>query len=146
DEEAALLVAVIPAPSSYDPANDPETAEQLWTRVIERRVNATGGLTAEEADAMVFPETGEPSSENSMAGTNGYLLDAVRNELIDQGFTADEIATGGYRIVSTIDPSIQENTVAAVDELPEDRPENNRVGTVTIDPSTGAVRGLYGGP
>src|SRR5699024_7856366 len=27
-----------------------------------------------------------------------------------------------------------------------DRPENNRVGTVTIDPDTGAIRAMYGGP
>src|SRR5699024_11374548 len=61
-------------------------------------------------------------------------------------FTADEINTGGFTVISTIDPSIQENTVAAVEELPEDRPERNRVGTVTMEPRTGAIRGMYGGP
>src|SRR5699024_11188265 len=74
DEEAALLVAVIPAPSTCDPANDPERSTQLWTRVIERRVNATGDLTPAEADDMQFPETIEPRSENALGGTNGYLL------------------------------------------------------------------------
>src|SRR5699024_4934958 len=70
----------------------------------------------------------------------------VRNELVAEGFTEDEINTGGFTITSTIDPMIQEHTVAAVDSLPEDRPENNRVGTVTIDPDTGAIRAMYGGP
>ncbi|WP_284690631.1 transglycosylase domain-containing protein [Brachybacterium epidermidis] len=146
DEEAALLVAVIPAPSSYDPAEDPERAEQLWTRVIERRVNATGGLSPEEADAMVSPETIPPGRTNALGGTNGYLLDTVRNEMLAQGMTEDQLNTGGFRIVSTIDPRMQEIAVSAVDELPEDRPERNRVGTLTVDPSTGAIRSMYGGP
>ncbi len=146
DEEAALLVAVIPAPSAYDPAANPDRAAQLWTRVVERQVNDTGTLTAQEADEMEFPETIEPHSDNVQGGTDGYLLATVRSELEAQGFTADEINTGGFTVISTIDPSIQENTVAAVEELPEDRPERNRVGTVTMEPRTGAIRGMYGGP
>ena len=144
DAEAALLVAVIPSPSTYDPANDPEKSTQLWDRVITRQV-AEEQMTPAEADALEFPQTVEPNSENSLGGTNGYLLSQVRNELIAEGFTEDEINTGGFTIVSTIDPAIQENTVQAVENLPEDRPENNRVGTVTMDPSTGAIRGMYGG-
>ncbi|HJC70928.1 MAG TPA: penicillin-binding protein, partial [Candidatus Brachybacterium intestinipullorum] len=144
EAEAALLVAVIPSPSTYDPANSPEQATQLWDRVITRQV-AEGQLTPEEADALEFPETVEPTSENSLGGTNGYLLAQVRNELVSEGFTEDEINTGGFTIVSTIDPAIQENTVQAVENLPDDRPEANRVGTVTMDPDTGAIRGMYGG-
>src|SRR5690625_7479707 len=95
---------------------------------------------------MEFPETIEPHSDNVQGGTDGYLLATVRSELEAQGFTADQINTGGFTVISTIDPSIQENTVTAVDELPEDRPERNRVGTVTSDPRTGADRGRYGCP
>ena len=145
DAEAALLVAVIPSPSTYDPANSPEDATRLWDRVITRQVSV-GQLTAAEADALEFPETIEPRSENDLGGTKGYLLAQARNELIAEGFTEDEINTGGLSIITTIDPAIQENTVKAVENLPEDRPENNRVGTVTIDPDTGAIRALYGGP
>ena len=145
EAEAALLVAVIPGPSTYDPANSPEQSVQLWDRVITRQVNE-GQLTPAEGDDLTFPETIEPRSENSLGGTKGYLLAQVRGELIEEGFTEEEINTGGYTIVSTISPSIQENTVQAVENLPEDRPENNRVGTVTIDPETGAIRGMYGGP
>ncbi|MEE1618533.1 transglycosylase domain-containing protein [Brachybacterium sp. J153] len=144
DAEAALLVAVIPAPSAYDPAENPEKATELWDRVITRQVNL-GQMTPAEGDALQFPETIDPANENSLGGTNGYLLAQVRKELVAQGFTEDEINTGGFTIVSTIDPMIQQNTVQAIENLPDDRPENNHVGTVTIDPSTGAIRGMYGG-
>src|SRR5690606_9711201 len=145
EAEAALLVAVIPGPSTYDPANNPEKAVQLWDRVITRQVGQVQ-MTPAEADAIEFPETIDPKSENSLGGTKGYLLSQVRKELLAQGFTEDEINTGGFSIVSTIDPKVQESTVEAVENLPDSRPDNNRVGTVTLDPSTGAIRGMYGGP
>lgn len=144
DAEAALLVAVIPGPSSYDPAANKEKAVELWDRVITREVNV-GDMSREDAEALQFPDTIDPKSENSLAGDKGYLLDQVRTELVAEGFTEDEINTGGFSIVSTIDPGIQNNTVQAVKNLPEDRPAQNRVGTITIDPSSGAIRGMYGG-
>src|SRR5690606_22044684 len=107
EAEAALLVAVIPGPSAYDPANNPEKAVQLWDRVITRQVGQ-GQMTPAEADAIEFPETIDPKSENSLGGTKGYLLSQVRKELLAQGFTEDEINTGGFTIVSTIDPKVQE--------------------------------------
>ncbi|MCG7443362.1 transglycosylase domain-containing protein [Dermabacter vaginalis] len=145
DAEAALLVAVIPAPSAYDPAKNPEKAKALWQRVIDREVNETGTLTKEEADKLSFPETIEYKRQSSLRGTNGYLMMAVRKELEARGFDEDDIDTGGYTIVSTIDKHTQDSTVEVIANLPEDRPENNRVGTVSIDPSTGAIRALYGG-
>ncbi|WP_065248617.1 transglycosylase domain-containing protein [Dermabacter vaginalis] len=145
DAEAALLVAVIPAPSAYDPAKNPEKAKALWQRVIDREVNETATLTKEEADKLSFPETIEYKRQSSLRGTNGYLMMAVRKELEARGFDEDDIDTGGYTIVSTIDKHTQDSTVEVIANLPEDRPENNHVGTVSIDPSTGAIRALYGG-
>lgn len=145
DGEAALLVAVIPAPSAYDPAVDPKTATQRWNRVLEREVNVTGKLTAEQADAIEFPQTQEPKNTNRLGGTNGYLLAMTRSELERNGLSKTEIETGGYKIISTVDPTIQENTIRAIEQLPDDRPAQNHVGTVTIDPTTGAIRAMYGG-
>lgn len=145
DAEAALLVAVIPAPSVYDPAKNPERAASLWDRVIERQVNVTGALTADEAEALEFPATVDNANSNALSGPNGYLIAYVKSELKKQGFDEDDIDTGGYTIVSTIDPAIQQNTVDAIEDLPDDRPANNRVGTITIDPSTGAIKAMYGG-
>src|SRR5699024_6394104 len=133
DAEAALLVAVIPSPSSYDPANDLERSTTLWDRVITRQV-AVDQMTPAEADALEFPETIEPRSENSLGGDEGYLLMEGRKELLDLCFTEEEINTGGFTIVSTSDPGTQENTVQAVENLPDDRPDGNRLGTMTLDP------------
>lgn len=144
--EAAVLVALIPAPSAYDPAVNPDKATQLWKRVIDREVNETKALTPEQADAIQYPQTVPPAAKNRMGGTNGYLVRLVQRELVKQGMTEDELNRGGFTIVTTIDPAIQDHTVKAVEDLPDDRPAKNRVGTVTLDPSTGAIKGMYGGP
>ncbi len=145
DEEAALLVAVIPAPSAYDPAKNPQKATRLWDRVISRQVNETASLTRDEAEAMQFPETIEPRRKNVYGGTNGYLLKYIHRELERQGLTEEQIDTGGFTVISTIDRRLQGTTVEAVAGLGQ-RPERNAIGTVTLDPSSGAIRAMYGGP
>ena len=146
DAEAAVIVATIPAPTAYDPANNHDKAVQLWDRVIERRVNVTKTLTPAEADALQYPEPIEGHKLNKMGGTNGYLVRQVQKELVKNGISEDELNQGGFTIVTSVDVGIQDNTVKAIDNLPDDRPENNRVGTVTIDPNTGAIKAMYGGP
>ena len=145
DSEAALLVAVIPAPSAYDPQVNPEKAKELWQRVIDRQVEVTQTLTQSEADALVFPETKEYAPINQLGGPNGYLLNAVREELYANGFEEEEILRGGYKIIATFDPFIQQQTIEAINQIPADRNELTRVGTITIDHATGAVKGMYGG-
>lgn len=144
-DQTALLVAVIPSPSKWDPAVDQDMATQRWARVI-RRMAEDGWITSAEAQAATFPESIDPDRANEYEGPNGYLLQMVRDELVDTGeYTEDELDTSGLRIVTTIDPAMQEHAVTAVGMLPEDRPDNNQVGLVAIDPQTGEIKALYGG-
>nr|WP_246482882.1 transglycosylase domain-containing protein [Brachybacterium halotolerans] len=147
ESEAALLVAVIPAPSAYDPANDKEASAKKWDRVITREVNQTGALTEAQADKLEFPKTTKNKQQNYLEGTNGYLLMMVRSELEREGFTEEEINTGGYKIVSTVSKKDQDITVDTIDGLEDEgRPDANRVGTMSIDPDSGAITAMYGGP
>jgi len=144
--ESALLAGIIPSPSNYDPAVDPVTAEQRWNRVLDYMAE-DGWITAEERAAQVFPATIDYVPADTFAGTNGYLLDMVRTELADKaGISQAETDTAGLTIVTTIEKPRQDAAVAAVDALPDDRPDNNRVGLVSMDPATGRIVALYGGP
>ncbi|WP_454086286.1 transglycosylase domain-containing protein [Georgenia sp. Marseille-Q6866] len=144
--ESALLAGVIPAPSAWDPAIDPERAEERWARTLDFMVR-DGWITQEEADEQTFPETVEHVRSDTYAGPNGYLLDMARNELVNKaGLTDEEIDTLGLRVTTTIDPQAQDAAVEVVDALPEDRPEDNRVALVSIDPGSGQIVALYGGP
>jgi membrane peptidoglycan carboxypeptidase len=143
--QAALLAGIIPAPNAWDPRVDAERAEQRWNRVLDLMVEDEY-ITQEERDAATFPETIDYQRTDRFAGPNGYLLDMVREELVNaQGFTTDQLDSGGLQIVSTIDQAKQQAAIDAVDRLPDSRPENNRVALVSMNPGTGALEAVYGG-
>ena len=143
--QSAMLAGVIPAPSAWDPANDPEKSESRWRGVLRNMVEE-GYIEQSEADALTFPETIPLEQNSDFEGTNGYLLSTVSAELINSGeFTADDLNTRGLKIVTTIDKDKQQAAVDAVDALPEDRPDNNQVGLISTDPRTGSIYALYGG-
>ncbi|MEE6281698.1 penicillin-binding protein [Georgenia sp. MJ170] len=144
--ESALIAGIIPAPSAWDPAENPERAEERWARTLDFMVR-DGWITEEEAAAQTFPETIDYARSDTYAGPNGYLLDMVRDELVSEvGMTEEQIDTLGLHVRTTVDAEAQASAVEVVDALPEDRPENNRVALVSIDPENGAVVALYGGP
>lgn len=145
-EQAALLAGVIPAPSRFDPRVEPEQAERRWNYVLDRMV-ADGYLEQAEREDMEFPKVRKHRQSDTYAGPQGYLLDMVRRELVERSpLTEDDVDTAGLRIVTTIDPAMQEAAVAAIDELPEDTPERLRTAIVTLDATDGAILALYGGP
>lgn len=143
--ESALLAGVIPAPNAWDPANNPEQAEARWQRTLDFMVR-DGWITEAEAAEQTYPETIEHVRSDTYAGPTGYLLDMVRKELAGAGLSDEQIDTLGLQITTTIDPEAQQAAVDVVDALPEDRPDNNRVALVSIDPEDGAIVALYGGP
>ncbi|MEJ5914635.1 transglycosylase domain-containing protein [Pseudokineococcus sp. 1T1Z-3] len=147
--QAALLAGIVPAPSAYDPAVDPAAAEGRWDYVVDGMVE-TGALTQADADALVFPETVPPAVEETFAGPDGYLLQAVRDELTSRGgFTEAELDGGGLAITTTFDAAMQQAAVDAMSDPAaypsEGRPEDVEAALVSIDPADGAVRAMYGG-
>ncbi|MFD1505948.1 penicillin-binding protein [Georgenia yuyongxinii] len=144
--ESALIAGIIPSPSRWDPAVNPERAEQRWNRVLDLMVQ-DGWIDQGDRDAAVYPTAIDRNTENTYGGPTGYLLTMVREELVNRaGMTEEQIDTRGLDIVTTIDQRSQDAAVQAVDNLPDDRPENNKVSLVSIDPATGGIVALYGGP
>ncbi|MDP9806361.1 membrane peptidoglycan carboxypeptidase [Trueperella bonasi] len=142
--QSAMLAGIIPAPSAWDPAVDPQRAEKRFHRVLALMVD-DGWITQAEGDAASFPDVLEPGADNAFAGPDGYLMDRARTELIANGFSEQELATAGYQIVTTIDQDMQQAAVDAVNALPDDRPENNHVGLLSVDPRNGEIYAMYGG-
>ncbi|WP_250739228.1 transglycosylase domain-containing protein, partial [Actinomyces sp. 186855] len=143
--ESALLAGILPAPSAWDPAIDPEQAAARFERVLDLMLE-DGHITQAERDAAVMPETIANDAEEVYGGPNGYLLQMVRAELqADAGLSAEQIDTGGYTIVTTINKTDQDAAVAAVNNLPEGHSENLRVALVSVDSATGGILALYGG-
>lgn len=143
--QAALLAGIMPAPSAWDPAVDPQMAEQRWQRVLKFMVE-DGYLTQADYDAAAMPQAIAPKSDEVYAGPNGYLLQLVRKEAEDKaGLIPERVDTGGYKIVTTINKKDQDAAVAAAESLPEGADPNLRVALVSIDAGTGGVIAMYGG-
>lgn len=143
--EAAMLSGIIPAPSSWDPAVDQEQAEKRFNRVLSI-MEEDGYITSTDKSNAEFPQVAEQQQNNQMAGANGYLLTTVKNELVNSNaFTADELETGGYKIITTFDKTMQDEIQQVGDTRPDGMPESIEVGGIAVDQSTGAVKAMYAG-
>ena len=146
--EAALLAGILPSPSAWDPAENPKKAEERWGRVLQFMLD-DGYITQaqyNEAKQTGMPDVKESQTKQVYAGTNGYLLQMVRAELENKAkISPEQIDTGGFKIVTTINQKDQEAAVNAVHSLPPGASPNLRKALVSIDPKTGGLLALYGG-
>ena len=147
--EAAMLAGIIPSPSAWDPANNPQMAQSRQQRVLGIMAQ-DGYITAEqESEAAALPETVEASQQDVYGGPNGYLLQMVRTELVNTGvFSEDDLDTGGYNIITTIDKGKQDlmfTVASGTQPGNEIRPEGLQIGSMSVDPTTGGIICLYAG-
>ena len=146
-EQAAVLAAIINAPGLYSPDTHRDRLEARYGYVLNGMVEQ-GWLTPDERDdALVsFPEVLERRTGQTFAGPTGYLLAAVKAEVLAKGFTEDQVDAGGLRIVSTFDKQAQKAAVAAVKEAgPTTGAKRLRIGLASVVPGTGEVVAMYGG-
>ena len=146
-EEGALLAGLIQSPSRWDPAISPERSVQRWDFVLDGMV-AQGWLSPEKRAAAQFPAT-VPRSTGPGGGvpsdSSGHIITAVTSELADLGISEQDLAQGGLRITTTIDPARQQQAVAAAHAALNGQPQDLRSAVVAIDPATGGILAYYGG-
>ncbi|WP_052668171.1 transglycosylase domain-containing protein [Nitriliruptor alkaliphilus] len=143
--QSALLAGIIAAPEAWDPGENPERADQ-------RRRFALGGMLEQgwldQATHDELVDAGMPDVIDRAAidlGPNAYYLDAVRRVLTARPeFQGGELYRG-LRVHTELDPRMQE---AAQEELTRAIAEGptDSGAIVTVDPRTGGVRALVGGP
>jgi len=110
------------------------------------KAEAAGADDDAEAAEAQFPQVKEYTLSNDFAGPNGYLLSTVESELVNaKAFTKDELETGGYKVVTTIDKALQDRIQEVGDERPEGMPETLQVGGIAVDQKTGSVKAMYAG-
>lgn len=144
--EGAMIAGVIQSPSRSDPAKNLDRAQFRWNFVLDG-MTAEGWLPAAESDALQFPITLPP--EEAVPGSPGddraHIIDKALAELEAQGFSRDQLAVNGGRVVTTIDADAQEAARDAVLTELDGQPENLRSSLVAIGPRTGGVLAYYGG-
>lgn len=148
-EQAALLAGIIPAPSTWDPAVNAKQAEARFKRVL-RIMQEDGYITKKQQTSAQMPQTIEFSQSNAYEGPNGYLLQMVRDELIGTGaFTAEDLDTGGFTIVTTIDKAKQDLMYATVSPTQNGMagivPDTMEFGSMSVNARDGSIISLYAG-
>ncbi|MFE7099258.1 transglycosylase domain-containing protein [Streptomyces erythrochromogenes] len=154
--EGAYLATLLNSPSAFDVVSHPQSRARAlarWNYVLDGMVKK-GWLPAAERAATQFPEPGKVRAAAGLSGQRGYLVEAIKEFILDREILDDKtLAEGGYRIRTTIDRRRQADFVAAVDDRmlsrldPEARKADRvvRAGGVSIDPATGKVVAMYGG-
>ncbi|MHB1740219.1 MAG: transglycosylase domain-containing protein, partial [Actinomycetes bacterium] len=143
--EGAVLASLINAPSALAPESALPALTARWAYVLDGMVTQ-GWLTPAQRAALRFPTIRPVRISSQYGGTNGYLLSTVRAELLNLGFTNQQIDQGGLKVVSTFSQQAQQAAVAAVEQnRPTISASGVHEGLAAVVPGTGAVLAMYGG-
>ena len=152
--EGAVLAAVIRAPSLYDPAVNHEAAVSRWRYVIDGMVKEHW-LSADDAAKLQYPDQAlkngkKTAHSGDCVNWKFFVCQAVKAELAKDGFDEARLAAGGYKVVTTIDKTAQDNAVSSVEQhhgdyLSSGIDKGRESALVTVQPGDGAIRAMYGG-
>jgi len=150
--QGALLAGLIQNPVYYDPFRFPDVAKKRRAEVADRMAQLHHISTDEakqiEAEPLPAAPVVQPTEKLD------YFADKVKQILLGNnsplgGTPQDryqEVFNGGLRIQTTLDPKLQQ---VALQKINANLPDTNGKFTaalVSMDPSSGAVRALVGGP
>ncbi|MDP9388551.1 MAG: PBP1A family penicillin-binding protein [Actinomycetota bacterium] len=148
--QAALLAALIRAPTTSDPYQRPDVATARRRVVLDKMVEL-GRVSAEQAEAAAKEPlvTVTPAEERYPAP---HFVERVKRFVLDDprfGATAEArrslLFRGGLRIHTTLDLERQAQAEAAVSRVLSTPASDPSAAVVSIEPATGYVRALVGG-
>lgn len=154
--EAATLAGLVKAPSEYDPASkDQRAATDRRNYVIDRMRQmgfmSPAAATAAQAEPIRLKLTNPPNDCISVPKSHnswGFFCDFLKSWWASQpAFGSnpfqrlDNLRRGGYRIVTSIDPKIQEIAERHV-KAEESAGSPFAHGLVAVEPGTGRVRAM----
>ena len=149
--QAALLAGIIRNPTGYEPFRYPDQAKQRRSIALDQMVKE-GYLEETEADRL--REEPLPTAPHSLLpAPNDYFVEEVKQRLLDDprlGETAQErynaVFKGGLQIFTTMDPRMQAIGEEKVESILPGSKRGITAALVTLEPYTGAVRAMVGGP
>ena len=120
--QAALLAGMVNNPNIYNPYTHPPQALQRRNLVLDAMVSGGSIPAADGAAAKATPlgvvANGPVTPSSTCLGAPadaGFFCQYAENYLEGAGFTADQLATGGYVIKTTLDPNVSQVSKNAVD-------------------------------
>jgi penicillin-binding protein 1A len=138
--EAAILAAVLKAPTTYNPINNPERAQMRAREVIKDMVES-GFLTQEEAEVIATAPATVKASDYVPA--TQYVVDWAAEILPSLVKDYDQSIV----IETTIDPQLQSHAEKALRKrlAEQGRKLNVTQGAIVVLDTRGAVKAMVGG-
>ena len=149
-KEGAALAAMINSPSTMDPADGKAARQQLKER-YDYVINGMADMGTLPSNLVgtqkVFrlPKFPEIAAQSQYGGQRGHVLKMVRAELIRLGFSDKQIDGGGLRITTTFTKQAMDAAEQGVAEQRPDGLQGLHVAVASVEPKTGALRGMYAG-
>jgi 1A family penicillin-binding protein len=143
--EAALLGGLPQSPNGFNPYTNLPAAKSRQRWVLSRMV-ANKYITQKQADDAAKQPLALTRAANPNQGIfqDGYFVSYVRKLLLAQ-YPDSLIFKGGLNVYTTIDEGLQAAAVRAVHST-LNRANDPESALVAIDPRTGFIRAMYGGP
>ncbi|MDP9067671.1 MAG: transglycosylase domain-containing protein [Actinomycetota bacterium] len=141
--QAAYLAGIIPAPESYQPDQNQAGARERRDRVLGLMLDA-GFITEDQADrasrgkVKLTGETKEELEDSEAA----YFMEWLRKDYLYPEYK-DKLYTGGFKIHTTLDLTMQEQAEAAIEQILTEK-EDPQAAVVSMTPK-GEVRAFVGG-
>ncbi|MBW3658143.1 MAG: penicillin-binding protein [Actinobacteria bacterium] len=140
----ALLAQLLPAPSTRNPRADPDGADRRADAIV-RKMEALGSISSSEAAAAVAQDV-EIMPRQREAFQAPYFVEYVRKQL-EEAYGRQMVMTGALTVRTTISLPAQRHLDEAVEnQLLSKDPGEVRAGAVAIDPRTGHILAIHGGP
>ncbi len=148
---AVLLAGLIRDPAGADPFTNPDDARSRRDALADR-MHALGHITVEEvAEVKADPLPTRPPPDPPQS--SDYFAEHVKQQLLDADWLGDtpedrvdRLFEGGLSVHTTLDPRAQELAQASIDSIVPSDPRGFTASLVSVEPATGAVRALVGGP
>ena len=149
--QAALLAGIIRNPVGYEPFRHPEVAKERRALALDQMAEQ-GYIT--KAQAAELAEEPLPTTPHELLpAPNDYFVEEAKQRLLDDprlGETAQErynaVFKGGLKIYTTLDPRMQEIAKEKVNSILPNSKRGLTAALVTLEPYSGAVRAMVGGP
>ena len=155
--QAATLSGLIPAPSSRAPEEHLESAESARELVLKKMFQQHYLTQAQYQDALSqkLALAGTPAAsapkvtliypENRVTNTKYPDFVTYVTDWLDKNLPASVLATGGLRVQTTLDPTIESDALSVAATTLQGASSTVDMAIASVEPSTGFVAALVAG-
>lgn len=143
--QAAYLAALPQAPTYYSPYGSHKANLDTRKNFVLGRMKELGFITQEEYDHAIAEHVQfKPPGDSGIKAP--HFVFYVR-EYLEQKYGPDTVASGGLRVITTLDYDLQQKAEATVSKWAPQMQQNfnaSNEGMVAVDPKTGQVLAMVG--